>query len=213
MFLTPHVLQGTLGSRSLRRAFLFGNKQEVQKAFMPNKHNLQQVELLKEKLSRAKSIAIIDYSGTSVKEQVKLRNELKAAGGELFVTKNTLINIAVGEGKVRDSLDGMNAVVLSFQDEVGALKKLFAFHKDTERLTIKQGWMPAAEGGEDKVLSPDEVEQLSKLPGKNELIVTLISRIQGPAYGLVNVLKASQRGLVYALKALADKKQSEGAAA
>lgn len=166
---------------------------------MPNKHNQQQVEILKEKLARTKSAVIVDYSGTGVNDQVQLRRDLKEVGGEIFVTKNTLIDIAVGKGKVRESLDGMNAIVFSFEDEVSALKKLFDFHKKNDKLTIKQGVMA------DKVLTPAEVEALSALPGKNELLATLISRIQGPAYGLVNVLKASQRNLVYALKAIAEK--------
>lgn len=166
---------------------------------MPNKHNQEQVEILKEKLARAKSVAIVDYSGTSVNDQVKLRNELKAAGGEIFVTKNTLIDIVIGKGKVSASLEGMNAIVLSFQDEVSAIKALFNFHKDNDKLSIKQGLV------ENKVLSPEEVENLSQLPGKNELISMLLARLNSPGQGLVNVLKATQRDLVYVLKAIADK--------
>jgi len=96
----------------------------------------------------------------------------------------------------------MNALVLSYQDAVSALKQLFSFQKTADKLIIKQGYMP--EG--DKTLSPEEVEKLSQMPSKTELISMLISRIQGPAYGLANVLKANQRNLVYALKAIADKK-------
>lgn len=166
---------------------------------MPNQKNLKQVEIIKDKLATSKSAVVIDYSGTSVNEQVTLRNALKEAGGELFVTKNTLIDVAVGRGKLDDSLTGMNALVFSFEDAVSALKKLFEFHKDSEKLIIKQGLM------DDKVLTPDEVEALSKLPSKVELISMLLARIQSPAQGLVNVLKASQRNLVYALKAIAEK--------
>lgn len=167
---------------------------------MPNKHNLQQVEILKEKLAKAKSVAVIDYSGTSVKDQVELRSNLTQAGGEMFVTKNTLIDIAVGKGKLSDSLNGMNALVLSYEDAVAGLKKLFEFQSDKKKLTIKQGLF------EDKVLSAQEVETLSKLPSKEELIATLLRTLQGPATSLVNVMKAGQRDLVYALKAIADKK-------
>jgi large subunit ribosomal protein L10 len=166
---------------------------------MPNKHNQDQVKILQEKLSRTKSAVVVDFAGTTVNDQVQLRRELKAVGGELFVTKNTLIDIAVGKGKVSDSLEGMNAIVLSYDDEVSALKSLFDFHKKNDKLKIKQGVMA------DKVLSVADVEALSQLPSKNELLATLISRIQGPAYGLVNVLKAGQRNLVYALKAIAEK--------
>ena len=58
---------------------------------MPSKKNLEQVTLIKEKLAQAKSVAVVDYQGTTAKEQVQLRATLKKAGGELFVTKNTLI--------------------------------------------------------------------------------------------------------------------------
>lgn len=166
---------------------------------MPNAHNQQQVTILAEKLARAKSAVVVDYAGTSVNDQVKLRSSLKEAGGEFFVTKNTLIDIALGKGKVTESLQGMNAVVFSFQDEVSALKKLFEFHKDSEKLNIKQGVMA------DKVLSVAEVKALSQLPGKQELLGMLVRQLQGPAYGLVGVLKATQRSLVYAIKAIADK--------
>ncbi len=166
---------------------------------MPSNKNQQQVDIIKEKLSKAKSVAVINYEGTTVNDQVELRSSLSEVGGEMFVTKNTLIDLAVGKGKLTDSLKGMNALVISYEDAVGALKKLFAFHKDKEKLEIKQGLY------EDKVLSPAEVETLSKLPSKEELIATLISRIQGPAYGLVNVMKAGQRDLVQVLRAVAEK--------
>ncbi|MCB9801393.1 MAG: 50S ribosomal protein L10 [Pseudomonadales bacterium] len=166
---------------------------------MPSQKNLQQVEMLKAKLDKAQSVAIVDYSGTSVNDQVKLRTSISEAGGEMLVAKNRLINVAVGEGKLSESLDGMNAIVFSYEDAVSALKKLFDFHKEEEKLTIKQGIM------DDKVLSPAEVEALSKLPGREELISMLLNRLQSPATGLVNVLKAGQRDLVYALKAIAEK--------
>lgn len=166
---------------------------------MPNTKNLQQVEILKEKIAKAKSLAIVDYSGTSANDQVKLRSEVTQAGGEVLVTKNTLIDIAIGKGKLTDSLEGMNAVVFSYQDAVVAIKKLFSFQKDSNKLKIKQGFM------DDKVLSATEVESLSKLPDKNELISMLINRLQSPATGMVNVLKAGTRDLVYALNAIVKK--------
>lgn len=172
---------------------------------MPSQKNEQQVELLKEKISKAKSVAIVDYSGTTVNDQVELRKGIREAEGEFLVAKNTLINIALGQPELKASLEGMNALVLSFADEVAALKPLFKFKEDKEKLTVKQGVL------EGKVLSADEVENLSKLPGKSELIATLISRLQGPAYGMVNVLKAGQRDLVYVLQAIA-KKDNEGEA-
>ena len=167
---------------------------------MPNQKNQTQVAVLQDKIKEAKSLAIIDYSGTSANDQVKLRQAISDAGGDVLVTKNTLIDIAVGKGKLSESLEGMNAVVFSNDDAVSAIKALFTFHKDEGKLVIKEGFM------DDKVLSATEVESLSKLPSKPELISMLIRTLQAPATGMVNVLKANQRDLVYALKAIAEKK-------
>ncbi|HEX7017510.1 MAG TPA: 50S ribosomal protein L10 [Patescibacteria group bacterium] len=171
---------------------------------MPNQHNQEQVTILQEKLSKAKSAAVIDYQGTKVADMTKLRADIAEVGGEVFVTKNTLIDIAFGKGKVSESLKGMNAVVFSYNDAVSALKKLFDFHKDTEMLEIKQGYMPE----DDKVLSPAEVEALSKMPSKTELVAMLLQRLKSPASGMVNVIKAGPRNLVYALSAIAEKKSN-----
>lgn len=166
---------------------------------MPNQQNQDQVAVLQDKLGKAKSAVVIDYSGTSGNDQVKLRTSIKEAGGEVLVTKNTLMDIAFGKGKVSDSLTGMNALVFSYEDAVAAIKKLFEFQKDNEKLEIKQGYM------DDKVLSPAQVEALSKLPSKLELLATLVSRLNGPAYGMANVIQAVPRSLVYALKAISEK--------
>lgn len=169
---------------------------------MPSKQNLEQVKILQDKFAQAKSVVVIDYSGTSVNDQVKLRAALSKTGSEMFVTKNTLIDIAVGKGKLTESLNGMNALVFSNEDAVAALKAIFKFHEEHEKLQIKQGIMG------DKVLSPAEIEALSKLPGKQELMTMLVVQLKGPANGLANVLKAGTRDLVYALRAIRDE-QSE----
>jgi len=167
---------------------------------MPNQRNLEGVKTLQEKFAQAKSAVLVNYEGTTVNDQVELRSALTKAGGELFVTKNTLIDRAIGKGKWTDSLQGMNAVIFSYQDAVAAIKELFKFHENKEKLVIKQGIM------DDKILSASEIETLSKLPSKQELLATLIMRLKGPMFGLVNVLKAGQRDLVYALRAIRDTK-------
>ena len=60
---------------------------------MPSIKNTQNLDLIKDKLTQAKSILVVDYAGTTVNEQSEFRRNLKKAGGEFFVTKNTLIGL------------------------------------------------------------------------------------------------------------------------
>jgi len=169
-------------------------------ATQPAAKKQTEVKKLQEKISKAKSAVIVDYSSLTVKEKTELLDKVNSAGGQFFVAKNTLMHIAFGKkAELKDSFSGMNGVLFSNDDAVAPLKALMEFHKKTEKLTVKKGVM------DDKILSEDQVISLSKLPSKEELIVTLIHRLQGPAYGLVNVLQAGPRNLVYALNAIANK--------
>src|SRR3990167_8759303 len=100
---------------------------------MPSKRNWKGVKTLQEKFAQAKSAVLVNYEGTSVNDQVELRSALTVVGGEMFVTKNTLIDRAIGKGKWTDSLQGMNAVIFSYQDAIAAIKELFKFHEDKEK--------------------------------------------------------------------------------
>jgi len=167
---------------------------------MPSAKNVAQLQVVEEKVKKAKSVVFTNYEGLTVAQQTKLRAELKASGGEFLVAKNTLISRVFGKDELKKTLQGQTGVVFSYDDEVGGIKKVVEFAKKAEKPEIKVGFM----GG--KFLSLDEIKELAKLPSKLELIATLISRLQGPAYGLVNVLNANARNLVYALKALEKKK-------
>jgi large subunit ribosomal protein L10 len=180
----------------LPKSFLFN-----QERLMPSIKNTSNLSLVKDKVARAKSILVVDYAGTSVNDQTQLRQSLKKAGGEFLVTKNTLINLSFDKKpEVKDALNGMNALILSYDDEVGAIKVTYDFIKEKEKLVVKTGYL------NNKFLSLDEIDTLSKIPSKNELLAILIGSLNAPATNLVNVLKANVRQLTYVLQAIVDKK-------
>ncbi len=167
---------------------------------MPSQAKIQAVAELQEKLARAKSVVFAKYSGLDVSQQTKLRRAVKEAGGEIVITRNRLLNIALGKpeglaGVLQDQL----LTLFSYEDEVSALKAMTKFMADNDLPEIKGGWLEA------KLLSVAEVETLSKVPGRSELITMLLQRLQGPAYGLRNVLEAVPGSLVRVLTAVANK--------
>lgn len=176
---------------------------------MPSQKNQDLLKSIKDQLKTSKSVVIADYSGLDVKAQNQLRAKIVEAGGRLLIAKNRIFKLAAkdhvkqGQEELEPTLKGQNAFLFSIEDAVSPLKALFDFAEDNESLEIKLGILG------DRVLSFEETENLSKLPSKKELIRQLISRINGPAYGLVNVLGGPTRSLVYALKAIQEKKGSE----
>jgi len=174
---------------------------------MPNKQNLAAVAELLEKLDKVQAIFIADYAGLTVKEQVDLRDKVRAAGGSLTVAKNSLLKIAMkGKGydfsSIENELTGPNLTLLAENDAATPLKAMVEFAKGNERNLphVKAGILGK------EVLSMEKVMQLAALPSKAELIAKLLGTLANPARNMVSILVAPMRSLVYALTAVNKKK-------
>ena len=98
---------------------------------MPNAKVLEQkklaVETLADKMGRAASGVLVKYEGITVEDDTKMRAALRKAGVEYTVLKNSIIGRAcdnAGFTALKSELTGMNAVAISFEDQVAPAKIL-----------------------------------------------------------------------------------------
>ncbi|KXG74523.1 50S ribosomal protein L10 [Fervidicola ferrireducens] len=159
---------------------------------------------LKDKFSRARAAILTDYKGLNVAEMTELRSKLREQGIEYKVVKNTLTRIAVKDLDINldEYLQGPTAIAFGYDDPVTPAKILMDFAKDHKNLEIKGGIV------EGRVSDKAVVEQLAKLPKKEELIARAVGAIQSPLFGIVWVLQGPIRDLVYTLQAIQEKKAS-----
>ncbi len=162
------------------------------------------VVALEDKLARAKTITFTDYQGLSANQINDLRNKITAVGGELLIEKNTLLKIALKNTsyKLEDEnlLTGPTAAIFAYDDELAALKEAAESNKAIGVPVFKFGFF-----GKDFINS-QTVEKLSKIPSRNILEAKLVGSISTPLYGIVGVLGANLRNLVYALNAIKNQK-------
>jgi large subunit ribosomal protein L10 len=171
---------------------------------MPSTKNISSVADLQGRVQKSKSTVFAQYTGMTVKQQQALRQAVKVAGGEVMIAKNRLLNIAFGKPAGMDKmLENQVLTVFSYEDEVAAVKAIVKYAKDNETPKIRGGFF------ENAVIDQTGVEKLAKLPGRSELVVQLLQRLQSPAYGFRNVLEAVPRNLVYALQAIARKQETK----
>jgi len=170
----------------------------------------QIVQDLQDKVNRAQIGILADFSGIKVGPMSVLRRQMKEAGGELTVAKNTLLKRAAGEdtliAPIADDLKGPNALVLGYEDPVNLAKLLIKFAQDLPLLKIKGGII----GGQ--TLSPQDVEALSKLPAREVLLAQLLGLLQSPPQALVNVLAGVIRNFLNVLVAIRDQMEESGEA-
>ncbi|HPE94991.1 MAG TPA: 50S ribosomal protein L10 [Bacillota bacterium] len=172
---------------------------------MPSAKILEQkqalVAALAEQMKNAGSGVIVDYQGITVGDDTALRAELRKNNVHYAVVKNTLASKAcdlIGFEELKGVLTGMTALAIG-DDEVAPAKVLAAFAEKHDNFKIKAGFVDG------KVIGENAVNDLAKLPSKEQLIAKMLGSLNAPATGLVTVLNGSMKGLVVALKAIADK--------
>lgn len=164
---------------------------------------IEMVNALAEKMKNSVAGVVVDYKGINVENDTKLRRELREAGVEYSVIKNSIISRAAeiaGLEELKGCLTGSSALALSESDAVAAAKILEKYASASKgAFSIKAGFV---EGG---VLDAAGVEALAKLPSREELVAQTLRGLNAPISGFVNVLNGNIRGLVIALNQIAEK--------
>jgi large subunit ribosomal protein L10 len=170
--------------------------------FMPSNSVLEQkkaiVADLVEKIKRAQSGVLVQYQGITVENDTKMRAAFRKAGIDYMVVKNTLIGRAcdeVGYGAIKDQLNGMSAIAISYDDAVAPAKIAKEYADKVETFEIKGGFI------DNGVVDAATVKALAEIPSKEVLIARFLGSIQGPI-----------RGFACALQGIIDKNGGEAVA-
>lgn len=149
---------------------------------MPNAQVLEQkkalVTSLVEKIKNSPAGVLVDYKGINVEDDTQLRRELREAGVDYAVIKNTLIRFAakeLGFDELDEHLHGTTALAISTTDDVIAPAKILgAYAKKKEHFNIKAGYL------EGRVINADEVQKLANMPSKEVLVAQVLYSFNYP---------------------------------
>lgn len=165
----------------------------------------EKIEEIKETMSKAKVAIVTDYRGLTVSEITDLRRRLQKENGEYAVVKNTLAIKAVEGTEYADLaqfLEGPTALAIGFEDQVSPAKVVAKFIKETKKAEIRGAVLDG------NALDAKEVEQLAKLPSKEELFAKMLGSINSPASGIVGCVSGVMSALVRATDQVRQQKES-----
>ncbi|MBI4091882.1 MAG: 50S ribosomal protein L10 [Candidatus Levybacteria bacterium] len=170
---------------------------------MPSQKNIKLLEELRQKLDRANAMFFVDYAGLTHRQMEEARRELASAESELTVIKNTLLNLALEEKKIRvEKLEGPHATLFSYKDPIATAKVLAGFIKKHGLPKVRFGIF---EGG---IVDEAIITKLAALPSREVLIAKLLGMLNAPISGLVYVLNGNIQKLAMVLKAVEKQKAS-----
>ena len=155
---------------------------------------------LKAKFDNAVSGCVVAYGGINVENDTKLRKELREAGVEYMVVKNTMLRLAVKGTSVEgltENFTGDTAVAFAHEDDPMAAARILCKHQDgdkSKKFVVKGGFL------EGKVLSAAETNAIAKLPGR-----------EGMLSMFAGALTSTLSGLAVAMQAFVDKQEEPAA--
>ena len=159
------------------------------------------IEEVAAQITEADAVFAIDYRGISVPQAAELRTKLRDADASFRVVKNTLSERAAeqaGAEGLKELLQGPTAMTFVRGDAAAAAKALRDFHRATQLLEFKGGWMNGAP------LSGDEIQAIAQLPSRDVLYGRLVGMVASPLTGLVTSLNGLIGGLARQLSQIAE---------
>jgi len=170
---------------------------------MARPEKVEQVDLLTDKLRRAKAAVLTDYRGLTVAQLQDLRTRLRTQSVEYRVVKNTLARRAAaeaGHGDFQELLKGPVAIAFGYDDLSAPARLLGEYARQTRlKVDIVGGLV------EGRVMGPDQVRQTADLPSREVLMAQLLGTLQSPIAQLVATVQAPVQQLVGLLEAYRDK--------
>ncbi|MBQ2944579.1 MAG: 50S ribosomal protein L10 [Ruminococcus sp.] len=148
----------------------------------------QLVADLTERIKGSCTGLLVTYEGINVADDTKLRKELREAGVQYTVIKNTLLQRAFSETGLSDldqHLAGTTAIATSDDDYVAAARILCGFaDKSKKGFEVKGGYMDG------EVISMDKIVELSKLPTREVLLANVLGAFQAPIASFARAVQA-----------------------
>ena len=152
-------------------------------------------------IAESEAVFAVDYRGISVPQAAALRVKLREADASFRIVKNTLSERAAdkaGADGLKELLAGPTAMTFVRGDAAAAAKALRDFHRQTQLLDFKGGWMNGAP------LSGDEIQAIAQLPSRDVLYGRLVGMVASPLTGLVTSLNGLISGLARQLSQIAE---------
>ncbi len=169
----------------------------------PRAEKVAVVDEVRQRLEESAASVVTEYRGLTVADLAELRRNLRAAGGDYKIFKNTLVRLAIAGSShqpLEDLLTGPTAITFVQGDVSGVAKALREFSRANPHLIVKGGLVAG------DVLSSGELGALADLPSRDVLLARFAGALQAPLAQLAGLLQALPRDFAYGLSALLDEK-------
>ncbi|MDY0058462.1 MAG: 50S ribosomal protein L10 [Myxococcota bacterium] len=165
---------------------------------MNREEKQQEIEHLRQVFQGSVAGVLTGFRGQTVEEVNKLRSDLRKAGVSYQVIKNSLAKKAIAGTELADlaaMLEGPTALAYTAADAAVPAKILKGFCKDTDKVTVKGGYVDG------KLFGAADLDRIASLPTRDEARATVLGLFNGVPRGLVTLFHEVPSSFVRVLEA------------
>lgn len=156
---------------------------------MVNQNKTKQLDTYLQFLEKANNFLIIGYKSISHQDLENLRKELKKNDAQFKVIKNTIFEKAINRifqkkpllklaKKQFFPLKENSAFVIFNENYINGLKLLYNQIENNKNIFFKFGVL------ENNLHNSQQLERISKLPSRNELLLSILNSLKSPVFKL-----------------------------
>lgn len=161
---------------------------------------------IKDKITNSKAIVFASYKALEPNKSFAFRSNLAKTGSSLEIVKKRILVKAAGAAQLTisaDALEGHIAVIFGEQDPIQMTKAIYQFRSENEDLLEVLGGH-----FEGVFCSSNDVELLSKLPGREEMRSQFLATLEAPMSQTLAVMEALLTSVMHCLENQAEKTNS-----
>lgn len=161
---------------------------------------------LKDELGDTRSLLILDFKGLDANSEYQFRKEMREKSIKVRALRNTLARRVLREL----GLNGLDKILTGPSVAVWGGAGVAELAKEVSK-KVKELKKPEIKGGvvDGTVIGPNQVEDITKLPSREELIGRVVQLALSPASRVVSLANAPAAGLAGQIKAIAEKTDAE----
>ena len=156
---------------------------------MPTEKKIEAVKELTDRLSRSTVVIGAEYRGLRVSEMTTLRRQLRDAGVEMHVVKNTIFRLALeaaGKPELGGLAEGPTALVIGFDNPLVPVKVVVEYQRTARNTFAARSAFFAGQ-----IVPANQLPEIATLPPREVLIAQVAGALQSPVVNFLYLMRAT----------------------
>lgn len=161
----------------------------------------EQVKRGQELIKKSQNLIFADFTGVSVEELRRLKNELRNAGADFRVFKKRLLKIALKEAGIDfdpKQFEAQVGTVFTAKELTSVASQIYKFSKELAKKKKDFKVLGAYDLAEKSFMDPQQFMIIAKLPNKEVLLSQFLGVLAGPIRALMYLLQEKSKKMVEA---------------